>query len=279
MVGAFEELFRNRSETYRENADSGIDFSRIGTEIGESWSGEGYTLTIEGAVADERNVYFYYTLAFDENFPSDYKHENVVQGSGRFDWLIDLNEVKLVSDGEPLNVGLSTSGHDCKWLDENTVQGVLSAYTSEASLTDRALTLTVGGIFRDEYINDNFLNRLKVECGLSAELFFSSDSVYRPVTLTPELPLKKGTLTALTISVFSADYTVRGESEQMAEALLFEELISLTLRDGTVVEIGGETGATNGKEAKIHADFLYPVDPAEVESVRIGETVIDLTDR
>ncbi|MDE7234500.1 MAG: DUF4179 domain-containing protein, partial [Ruminiclostridium sp.] len=53
LTAAFEAVFRNRSETYSEKADSGIDFSRIGTEIGESWCGEGYTLTIEGAVADE----------------------------------------------------------------------------------------------------------------------------------------------------------------------------------------------------------------------------------
>lgn len=275
LSAAFEGLFRNRNE----NAESGIDFSRIGTEIGESWRGEGYTLTIEGAVADERNAYFYYTLAFGEDFPCDYAHEDVREGTGKFDWLIDLNTVELISDGEPLNVGKSVSVHDCKWLDENTVQGAFSVYSSEESLTDRELTLTVGGIFRDEFINDVFLNRLKVECGLSAELFFDGDSVYKPVTLMPELPLKKGTLTALTISVFGVDYTVCGESDLIAEAALFEETISLTLRDGAVVEIYGEAGATNGKEANIHADFSFPINPAEVASFRIGETVVDLTDR
>lgn len=279
LSAAFEGLFRNRSETYSEKADSGIDFSRIGTEIGESWRGEGYTMTIEGAIADERNAYFYYTLAFDEDFPCDYAHEDVREGTGRFDWLIDLNTVELVSDGEPLNIGKSVSGHDCKWLDENTVQGVFSVYTDETILTDRELTLTVGGIFRDEFINDIHLNRLKVECGLSAELFFDRESVYQPVTFTSETPLKKGTLTMLTISTFSANYTIRGESYSIAEASLFEEPISLTLRDGTIVEIYGEAGATNGKEANIHADFSFPINPAEVASVQIEETVIDLTDQ
>lgn len=129
LAAAFEGLFQNRSDSYGENPDARVDFTRIGHEIGESYVGEGYTLTIDGAVADENSAYFYYTLSFGEGFSYDYAHEDVVyETGGKFDWVVDLHTIKVIADGEPLNVGVSVSGSDCKWLDEKTVQGAFSAY-------------------------------------------------------------------------------------------------------------------------------------------------------
>lgn len=280
LSAAFEGLFRNRNENanldMEFNVGSDIDFSRIGTEIGESWSGEGYTLTIEGAVADERNAYFYYTLAFGEDFPCDYAHEDVREGTGKFDWLIDLNTVELVSDGEPLNIGATVGGNDCKWLDENTVQGVFSVYSSETSLTDRELTLTVGGIFRDKVKDGAPFDRQEVTCGLSVELFFDGDSVYKPVMVEPNEKIGNGMIDELTVSSFSAEYILSGDLNFMDPALSY---LSLTLRDGTVIELSDMMSSTADGKIQCHVNFLYPVNPAEVASFRIGETVVDLTDR
>lgn len=281
LTAAFEGLFRDRRETYGEKADLGIDFSRIGTEIGESWRGEGYTLTIEGAIADESTAYFYYTLAFDEDFPYDHaprKADGTEQGS----WLVDERTLLLESNGELLNYKIerAVSKDDVRWIDENTMQGAFWVTMSEnrERLTNRELTLGIRTISRfgfDE--NEGWGWKEEVECGLTAELFFDHESVYKPVTIT-ELPLEDGTLTALTISMFSVDYTVLGKSDSFEGVSLYN-LCRVTLRDGTDVAISGASAEGFSKKGSVHVNFLYPIDPAEVASVRIGDTVIDLTDQ
>lgn len=269
LTAAFEGLFRDRRETYGEKADPGIDFSQIGKEIGESWSGEGYTLTIEGAVADEGDAYFYYTLAFDETFPYEY-------GAGKPEWVVDISTILLLSDGEPLIIGSSSKGADCKWLDENTFQGVFCVKSREASLTDRALTLMVGGISHYAAKDDGSFERQEVACGLSAELFFDGHSDYEPVTIAPNAKIGSGFIDELTISSFSAEYILSGDLDSMDPMLSH---LCITLRDGTVVEAFDVMGSGADGKLQYHTNYLYPIDPAEVASVRIGDTVIDLTDR
>ncbi|MCM1334519.1 MAG: DUF4179 domain-containing protein [Bacteroides sp.] len=275
LAAAFEGFFRNRSDSYGENPDARVDFTWIGHEIGESYVGEGYTLTIDGAVADENSAYFYYTLSFGEDFPYDYAHENVYEmGTGKFDWVVDLNTIKLIADGEPLNVGVSVSGSDCKWLDEKTVQGAFSVSSSEAPLIDRALTLTVGGLYRSEWKKEETET---IDCDLSAELYFDGDLVYPAVTITPNAPIAtadgSGTVETLTVSTFSAEYTLSGELDFADPALYY---FVLTLKDGSTVEINDLMSTLNDGKILSHVNFLYPIDPAEVASARIGETVVEV---
>lgn len=282
LSAAFEGLFRNRSETFGEKEDPGIDFSRIGTEIGESWHGEGYTLTIDGAIADEGTAYFYYTLAFDEDFPYDHAPQ-MTDGTEQGSWLVDERTLNLESNGELLNYKIerAASKDDVRWIDENTMQGAFWVTTSEnrECLTNRELTLGIRTISRfgfDE--NEGWGWKEEVDCGLTAELFFDHESVYKPVTVTPELPLEDGTLTELTVSMFSVDYTILGKTNSFWEVSLCN-FCRVTLRDGTDVKTSGGSAEGFGKKGSVHTNFLYPIDPAEVASVRIGDTVIDLTDR
>ncbi len=281
LSAAFEELFRNRSETYSEKADPGIDFSRMGKEIGESWRGEGYTLTIEGAIADESTAYFYYTLAFDEDFPYDYARRKA-DGTEQ-EWLVDERTLLLESNGELLNykIEIAVPHDDVRWINENTLQGAFWVTTSENKerLTNRELTLRIRTISRVEF-DENGRSDWKegVECGLTAELFFDHESVYKPVTITPDLPLEDGTLTELTVSMFSVDYTVLGKTDSFWGVSLYN-LCRVTLRDGTDVAISGASSGGFNKKGSVHVNFLYPIDPAEVASVQIEDTVIDLTDQ
>lgn len=280
LSAAFEGLFRDRSEMGGVNTDLDIDFSRMGKEIGESWRGEGYTLTIEGAIANESNVYFYYTLAFDEDFPYDYARQNA-DGTEKENWLVDW--IVLESNGELLNyeVNISVLGDTVRWIDEKTLQGAfrVTPYEYKESLTNRELTLTIRKITRIKFDEDGMPDWDEVECGLSLDLFFDGESVYEPVTVTPELPLENGTLTALTISMFSVDYTVLGKSDSFEGVPLYPSSFRVTLRDGSEMKTSGGSAVGYSKEGSVHVDFLYPIDPAEVASVRIGDTVIDLTDR
>lgn len=281
LTAAFEGLFRDRRETYGEKANPGIDFSQMGKEIGESWSGEGYTLTIEGAVWDENNAYFYYTLAFDENFPYDYARRKA-DGTEQENWLVDERTLLLESNGELLNykIEIAVPKDDVRWIDENTLRGSfrVSSYEYKERLTNRELTLRIRMISRIKFDEYWIPDWDEVECGLSLGLFFDGNSVYKPVTVTPELPLENGTLTALTISMFSMDYTVLGKYDSFEGVQLYDSS-QVTLRDGTDVEISGAIAEGFTKEGNVHVNFLYPIDPAEVASVRIGDTVIDLTDR
>lgn len=278
LSAAFEGLFRDRSETFGGKADSGIDFSQVGTEIGESWRGEGYTLTIEGAIADGSTIYFYYTLAFDEDFPYDYAPRKA-DGTEQENWLVDNRTLNLESNGETLayKVNIDVLKDEVRWIDENTLQGAFkfSSYEYEDHLTNRELTLKIKMISRMKF---GELAWDEVECGLSLDLFFDGDPVYEPVTITPELPMKVGTLTALTISMFSMDYTVLEESNSFEGVSLYDSY-QVTLRDGTDVKTCGGSAVAYSGEGSVHVDFVSPIDPAEVASVRIGDTVIDLTDR
>lgn len=282
LSAAFEGLFRDRSETFGGKSDSGIDFSRIGTEIGESWHGEGYTLTIEGAVANESNIYFYYTLAFDEDFPYDHAPRKA-DGTEQENWLVDNRTLSLESNGESLayKVNIQVLKDEVRWIDEKTLQGAFkfSSYEYEDHLTNRELTLKIKMISRIKFDEDGMPDWDEAECGLSLDLFFDGNSAYESVTVTPNLPMENGTLTALTISMFSVDYTVLGKSDSFEGVPLYPSSFRVTLRDGTDVKTSGGSAVGYSKEGSVHVDFVSPIDPAEVASVQIEETVIDLTDR
>lgn len=282
LSAAFEGLFRDRSETFGGKADPGIDFSQVGTEIGESWHGEGYTLTIEGAIADGSTIYFYYTLAFDEDFPYDYAPRKA-DGTEQENWLVDNRTLNLESNGESLayKVDRDVLKDEVRWIDENTLQGAFkfSSYEYEDHLTNRELTLKIKMISRIKFGEDGMMDWDEAECGLSLDLFFDGDPVYEPVTIAPNLLMENGTLTALTVSMFSVDYTVLGESDSFEGVPLYPSSFQVTLRDGTDVKTSGGSAVGFTKEGSVHVDFVSPIDPAEVASVRIGDTVIDLTDR
>lgn len=117
-----------------------------------------------------------------------------------------------------------------------------------------------------------------IDCDLSAELYFSGDSIYPAVTVTPNAPIAtadgSGTVETLTVSTFSAEYTLSGELDFADPALC---CFVLTLKDGSTVEINDLMSILNDGKISVHVNFLYPIDPAEAASALIGETVIEFT--
>ena len=59
------------------------DFSGMGIDIGESYRGEGYTLTVEAVLADQTAVYILYDIALDESVQAQIRRityfENIMQ--------------------------------------------------------------------------------------------------------------------------------------------------------------------------------------------------------
>lgn len=291
LSAAFEGLFRDRSERLGEKADPGIDFSRLGTEIGQSFEGEGYTLTVDGVVAASETAYFIYTIRFGEDFPYDYRHQDIYgNATGWFDWDIEFFGLEFSLNGEPWKPGLKMDSIDHRWIDEQTMQSAFRVDSYGIPLENKTLTLTIDDISRSRIEKHVPVEEQSVECGFSVDVNLDEKMFYKSVTVESNVSITLDgiggvVITEVEVSPFRVNYIVISDDGREVDdmdlwyALIHRGAVVIILRDGSIIE----TDTTRDHQAdggvRMIVDSKYPVDPAEVASVRIGDTVIDLTDR
>lgn len=264
-----------------------FDFSSAGKALGNKFEGEGYTLTVNGVVADTHTATFIYTIEFNDDFPLDYKHTDV-SGTGWFDWHTD--DIKIAVNGDnDIDNDFSYGGIDNVWLDENTLQGSFTVCTPETSLENSDITLTIGELQRSHTTGNRFDDKESVQCGMTVN-FKMSDMTDMELSFTPNSTFKLDgigdvVVTEVKITPFKLFYTILPADEQNVEFKDFG--VALFLSDGeTFVTLKNSTGISafaNSNEPKDgglcgYADMSYPVDPADVASVTICGREISLTD-
>ncbi|MDE7194786.1 MAG: hypothetical protein K2O14_12575 [Oscillospiraceae bacterium] len=263
-----------------------FDFSSIGKALGESFEAPGYTLTVNGVVADAHTAHFIYTIEFNDKFPLDYKHTDV-SGTGWFDWWVA--DFGLTVNGKEANIGMSSSAADNVWLNENTLQGSFMISCDEVSLENSDVTLTIGTLSRRHTTDSSIDDRQDIQCGMTVD-FSLGDMLGMELDLTPNKTfaldgIGSAVITEVKITPFMLTYTVLPADGQQVE---FEKFC------GAIFKGNGETGVTLKNGAKVSAksgmgseknggmesfmEMSYPVDPAEVASVTICGREISLTE-
>lgn len=261
-----------------------FDFSTIGKEIGEAYEGLGYTLTVNGVVADAHTAHFIYTIEFNDKFPLDYKHTDV-KDTGWFDWAARDFSVKV--NGKEANVGMSSSDANNLWLDENTLQRSFMVFCDEVSFENSDVTLTIGSLVHSHITDHIFDDTQEIYCGMSVD-FTLGDMSGMELVLTPNKifaldGIGSAVISEVKITPFKLTYTVLPADGQQVE---FDKFCS------AVFEGNGDTGVTLKNGAKVFAnigmgsqkdggmesfmEMCYPVDPADVASVIVCGHEIDI---
>lgn len=291
LSAAFEGVFRNRSIMNRESVDLDMDFSQIMTEIGQSFEGEGFTLTVDGVVAASETAYFIYTIRFEEDFPYDYKHQDIYgDATGWFDWDIEYYGLEFSLDGEPWRAMLAKDSIDHHWLDEQTMQSVFRIDSDGIPFENKTITLTIDNIYRSRIEKHIPVEELSIECGFSVDVTLDEKMFYKSVTVEPNEPITLdgiggAIITEVEVSPFRVNYTVISDDGRevdemdLWDALVHREFAVITLRDGSIIETDTARGFPADGGIRMQEDSKYPIDPAEVASVRIRDTIIALTDQ
>lgn len=263
-----------------------FDFSSVGKVLGNKFEGEGYTLTVNGVVADAHTAHFIYMIEFNDKFPFDYKHTDV-KGEGWFDW--SVRDIALKVNGEEANIGMSSSGLDDVWLDENTLQGSFMLSCDEISLENSDLALTIGSLSRSHVTDSAPDDKQEIDCGMTVDLTLG-DMTGMELDLTPNKGFEADgignvVISEVKITPFKLTYTVLPADGQQVEFEKFCEAIfkdssetGVTLKNGAKVSAKTGMGAQKNGGMESFMEMSYPVDPAEVASVTICGREISLTD-
>ena len=261
-----------------------FDFSSVGKALGNKFEGEGYTLTVNGVVADAHTAHFIYMIEFNDKFPFDYKHTDV-KGEGWFDW--SVRDIALKVNGEEGNIGMSSSGLDDVWLDENTLQGSFMLSCDEISLENSDVMLTIGSLTRSHVTDSTLDDRQEIDCGMTVD-FSLGDMTGMELDLTPNKGFETDgignvVISEVKITPFKLTYTVLPADGQQVEFEKFCEAIfkdssetGVTLKNGAKVSARSGMGAQKNGGMESFMEMSYPVDPADVASVTICGREISL---
>lgn len=290
LPAAFEDLFRNRFEEYNGTSGSKMknvmfDFSSVGTAIGESRKGEGYTLTIDGVVADTHTAHFMYTIEFNDKFPYDYKHTDV-DGTGWFDW--GVRDFEITINGVQANTGSSMSDVDKIWLNNNTLRGRFTIVCGDMSFENSDITLNIGTL-RRSHITDCLLDdEQKIDCGMSFN-FKTGDMSGMERSAAPNKTIAlegigNAVVTEVNITPFGLNYTILPADGQKVS---FEEFfnaifaddggICITLKNGVNISATTCTSAPMNGGIECSVELSYPVNPADVVNITLCGHEIDLS--
>lgn len=289
----FRKYFSDRTGT-----EINYDFSGMGLGIGESYQGEGYTLTVEGVIADTNAVYLLYDIALDESVQAQ------------------LADSEKVSIHGGLGGGLSDTGgtghHEPLNEDENGVwHGVFTAEIDYGTdLTTKSLDYYPGLVIigRDNadsiilpQIGDGHalgevsLADITVQKGIQRDCsVILPDDInqveYSSLYLTP-MQLKLTRTDQLSYYQLNQSDSKVLPVIRTQDSRTVDEIVSdscfLIYADGSEQPVQGSlqcsSGSTRNESGTYDVEsgammiFRAPIDLAEVTAVRIGETVIDVT--
>ena len=289
----FRKYFSDRTGT-----EISYDFSGMGLGIGESYQGEGYTLTVEGVIADTNAVYLLYNIALDESVQAQ------LAGSEK------------ISIHGGLGGGLSDTGgtghHELLNEDENGVwHGVFTAEIDYGTdLTTKSLDYYPGLVIigRDNadsiilpQIGDGHklgsvsLADITVQKGIRRDCsVILPDDInqveYSSLYLTPmQLKLTRTDQLSyyqLNQSDKNVFPVIRTQDSRTVDEIVSDSCF-LIYADGSEQPVQGSlqcsSGSTRNESGTYDVEsgammiFRAPIDLAEVTAVRIGETVIDVT--
>lgn len=286
----FRKYFSDKTGT-----EISYDFSGMGLDIGQQYDGEGYTLTVQGVIADQNAVYTLYEIALDESVQAQ------------------LADSEKVSIHGGLGGGLSDTGgtghHEPLNEDENGVwHGV---YTAEidygTDLTTKSLEYYPGLVIigRDNadsiilpQIGDGHalgevsLADITVQKGIRRDCsVILPDDInqveYSSLYLTP-MQLKLTRTDQLSYYQLNQSDSKVLPVIRTQDSRTVDEIVSdscfLIYADGSEQPVQGSLHNSSSAERNESgtydtADdlvliFRAPIDLAEVTAVRIGETVI-----
>lgn len=262
-----------------------FDFSSVGTAIGESRKGEGYTLTIDGVVADTHTAHFMYTIEFNDKFPYDYKHTDV-DDTGWFDW--GVRDFEITINGVQANTGSSISGADNIWLNDNTLRGSFTIGCGDMSFENSDITLNIGTL-RRPHITDCLLDdEQKIDCGMSFD-FRTGDMSGMERSAAPNKTIAlegigNAVVTEVNITPFRLNYTILPADGQKVS---FEEFfnaifaddggICITLKNGVNISATTCTSAPMNGGIECSVELSYPVNPADVVNITLCGHKIELS--
>ena len=289
----FRKYFSDRTGT-----EINYDFSGMGLGIGESYQGEGYTLTVEGVIADTNAVYLLYDIALDESVQAQ------------------LADSEKVSIHGGLGGGLSDTGgtghHEPLNEDENGVwHGVFTAEIDYGTdLTTKSLDYYPGLVIigRDNadsiilpQIGDGHalgevsLADITVQKGIQRDCsVILPDDInqveYSSLYLTP-MQLKLTRTDQLSYYQLNQSDSKVLPVIRTQDSRTVDEIVSdscfLIYADGSEQPVQGSlqcsSGSTRNESGTYDVEsgammiFRAPIDLAEGTAVRIGETVIDVT--
>ena len=275
------------------------DFSGMGIDIGESYRGEGYTLTVEAVLADQTAVYLLYDIALDESVQAQIADSEIISFHGGLGG--GLSDTGGTGHHEPLNE------------DENGVwHGVFTAEIDYGTdLTAKSLdyypglviiarenaeTIILPQIGDGHALGSVPLADITVQKGIRRDCsVILPDDInqveYTSLYLTP-MQLK------LTRTDQLSSYQLNQSDSKVFPVILtqdsrtVDEIVSdscaLIFADGSEQPVQGSFQCSSGStrneygtydvESGAMMIFRTPVDLAEVTAVRIGETVIAVTD-
>ena len=263
-----------------------FDFSSIGTAIGESREGNGYTLTIDGVVADTHTAHFIYTIEFNDKFPYDYKHTDVYS-TGWMDWL--LWDFSVTVNGEQANTGSHISDGDNIWLNDNTFRGSFMIDFGYMSFENSDITLNIGTLLRLHTTEDSgFDDEQKIDCGMSFD-FRTGDMSGMERSVAPNKTIAldgigNAVVTEVNITPFTLNYTILPANGQKVP---FDEFFNAIFADNgeicVTLKNGVKISATTCTSTPINGgtissiELSYPVNPADVASVTVCGHEINIT--
>ena len=295
----FAALFRNYFSE-KSGSEISYDFSGMGLNIGESYQGEGYTLTVQGVIADTNAVYTLYDIALDESIQKqirDYKEVVVFGGlsagvikedtTGTFSPVGTSDE--LVQDGNGIWHGVRTSlmdpGTDIsdKTLEYTSTQVSVINRNADGTEADYMMLPEIGEGYP---IGTVSLADITVQKGIEREcsVFLPEDRnkiEFTELCLTPmQLSLRK---TGRAYDTCSAkNPLILGTDDRIEET---EAVYAVIYADGTELPLQGNRNNSSvcslndgGYDTVTRSSLIFnvPIDLTDITAVRIGETVIPL---
>lgn len=289
----FRKYFSDKTGT-----EISYDFSGMGLDIGQQYEGEGYTLTVQGVIADQNAVYTLYEIALDESVreqTADYAEVVVIGGlsacvikedtAGSFSPVDTSDELVQDENGiwHGVRVSLTDPGTDLsdKALEYTSTQVSVINRNADGTEADYMMLPEIGEGYP---IGTVSLADITVQKGIEREcsVILPEDRnkiEFTELCLTPmQLSLRK---TGRSYDAYSAkNPLILGTDDRIEEA---EAVYAVIYADGTELPLEGNRNNSSvssrndgGYDSVTRSSLIFniPVDLTDVTAVRIGETVI-----
>ena len=293
----FAALFRNYFSE-KSGSEISYDFSGMGLNIGESYQGEGYTLTVQGVIADTNAVYTLYEIALDESVKaqlagSEKVSVNMGLGGGLSDTGGTGHHEPLIPDENGVWHGVYTAEID---YGTDLKAKTLDYYSRMIIITrENGDSIMLPQIGDGHKLGSVSLADITVQQGIRRECsVILPDDInqveYTSLYLTP-MQLKLTRTDQLTLAQINQSDSKVFPVILTQDSRTVDEIVSdscfLIYADGSEQPVQGSlqcaSGSTRNESGTYDAEsgcmmiFRTPVDLEDVTAVRIGETVIDVT--
>ena len=292
-VALFRKYFSEKAGT-----EIDYDFSGMGIDIGESYQGEGYTLTVEAVLADQTAVYTLYNIALDESVQAQLTDSEKVSIQGGLGG--GLSDIGGTGHHEPLTPDENGAWHgvytaEIDYGTDLTAKS-LDYYPGLVIITrENAETIILPQIGDGHSLGSVPLADITVQKGIERDC-----SVILPDDIN-QVEYTSLYLTPMQLKLTRTDQFFNDQLDQTNRSLLpiiltqdvrtVDEIVSdscsLIFADGSEQPVQGSFQCSSGStwneygtydvESGAMMIFRTPVNLAEVTAVRIGDTVITVT--